>query len=241
MSSQSKSSISKNQSESKGPQVYQYKTRPLRNPNVKFGSMTEKKTEKAPQQVISESKKNKLPMISSHGSKDDAYSTMSTNCSSLRKPVFDQLQQKFLPMDEEPVNCPELDEFSELRAISRVTNHTSHRKIMKSMKSLPPSSHSLCSDKNMTIPRKMTLTNMRYPSPIKNTSFIQNTEQDEIKHFETRLSDEEFMAVVAEQLEMVEGHISYTLFKKIVLPQHRKPTFTDFLRFRKIEQLLIKD
>lgn len=62
----------------------------------------------------------------------------------------------------------------------------------------------------------------------------------EFKHFETKIDDKQFMEVVTERLSKIQGNISYRAFQKELLPQHRKPNFSDYFRFRKCEKIMLK-
>lgn len=62
-----------------------------------------------------------------------------------------------------------------------------------------------------------------------------------IWHFEEDLTDQEFMDVIVGRLRKVEGDITYKMFKKELLPSHRKPNFMDFARYRKLEKIMLSD
>jgi hypothetical protein len=61
---------------------------------------------------------------------------------------------------------------------------------------------------------------------------------DDIWHFEVDLTDEEFLQVVLGRLQKLDSHISYKIFQNEFLPKHKKPSFKDYARFRKLEILL---
>lgn len=61
------------------------------------------------------------------------------------------------------------------------------------------------------------------------------------KHFETDVNDDEFMEIVINRLSKVKGDLSYKIFKNQFLPQHRKPTFSDYNRLRRCEIIMLKN
>lgn len=62
---------------------------------------------------------------------------------------------------------------------------------------------------------------------------------DDIKHFEEETSDDSFMDIVVGQLSSIDGDITYKEFRKALLPQHRKPSFTDYARLRRLEKIML--
>lgn len=63
----------------------------------------------------------------------------------------------------------------------------------------------------------------------------------EFKHFETEIDDDSFIEIATDRLSKIKGDLNYKLFKKELLPQHRKPTFSDYLRFRRLEKIMLKN
>lgn len=68
-------------------------------------------------------------------------------------------------------------------------------------------------------------------------SHLPNYYQD-MWHFEEKLTDDEFLQIVIGRLQHMSSNLSYKRFEKEFLPQHRKPTFAEYLRFRKLENLI---
>jgi hypothetical protein len=67
----------------------------------------------------------------------------------------------------------------------------------------------------------------------------ESKESSEWSYFDEDLTDEEFLEVVIQKLkETGQSKITYKLFKQYFLPQHRKPNFNDYLRFRRLESRL---
>lgn len=64
---------------------------------------------------------------------------------------------------------------------------------------------------------------------------------EKIKHFEQDLSDEEFMDIVVNNLSKLRGDITYKQFRDQFLPKHRKPTFTDYTRLRRLEKIMLEN
>ena len=62
---------------------------------------------------------------------------------------------------------------------------------------------------------------------------------EEIKHFEVGATDDEFMDIVVNNLSKVNGDITYKIFRDQFLPRHRKPTFTDYSRLRRLEKIML--
>jgi len=61
----------------------------------------------------------------------------------------------------------------------------------------------------------------------------------EIRHFEEEISDSEFMDIIIDRLQGEDDEVSYKKFKSEFLPKHRKPTFNDYLRFRRLETIML--
>jgi hypothetical protein len=77
--------------------------------------------------------------------------------------------------------------------------------------------------------------------PVRNYLSRRNLKYEDYWHFEQGLSDEEFLLVVIERFEKLNSHISYNLFQAEFLPRHRKPTFSDYVRFRKLEKMMLDE
>ena len=58
---------------------------------------------------------------------------------------------------------------------------------------------------------------------------------EDIKHFESGLTDKEFMDVVVDRLRSIKEDITYKMFKNELLPNYKKPSFGEYARFRKLE------
>lgn len=63
---------------------------------------------------------------------------------------------------------------------------------------------------------------------------------EQIWYFEEDLTDEEFLQVMVEKFQAKKAKLSYKVFKNEFLPKHRKPTFKDYARFRKLENLMLE-
>lgn len=58
----------------------------------------------------------------------------------------------------------------------------------------------------------------------------------EPSYFDKKLTEQQFLeCIVLKLLELGHEKITYQNLKKYSLPQHRKPNFNDYLRFRKVE------
>jgi hypothetical protein len=62
----------------------------------------------------------------------------------------------------------------------------------------------------------------------------------EVCHFDKGLEFDEFLKEVKSILKNMKCDITYNVFRKVCLPPHRKPTFSEYARFWKIEKLMVK-
>jgi hypothetical protein len=91
-----------------------------------------------------------------------------------------------------------------------------------------------------------------HPGPFKKKSDPSQAVETEVKRqgsrgenrlnqmiFDLRLSDNDFMSFVLDKMQKMDRDLSYKEFKSFFLPQHRKPYFKEWVRFRKLEKLIL--
>ncbi len=59
-------------------------------------------------------------------------------------------------------------------------------------------------------------------------------------YFDLDLNDEEVMDLVYDRLSDIKEPLTYKIFKAHLLPKHRKPTFSEYARLRKLEKIMLK-
>jgi len=62
---------------------------------------------------------------------------------------------------------------------------------------------------------------------------------EEIKHFEEDYTDKEFIKTISKKVSEIKTDVTYLMFKKMFFPSHRKENFTDFVRWRRLEKIMI--
>ena len=62
--------------------------------------------------------------------------------------------------------------------------------------------------------------------------------QEDVWHFDKPMSDEQFLQIVVQKMEPLGLEIAYDIFQDFFLPKHRKPSFSDWCRFRRLENLI---
>lgn len=83
--------------------------------------------------------------------------------------------------------------------------------------------------------------NSKLPEPTIHYNVPAPQMRPRISHFDMDLTDEEFLNIVVSELKKLNmENVTYKVFRKHFLPKHRKPTFSDYARFRKLEKVLLK-
>jgi mannose-6-phosphate isomerase-like protein (cupin superfamily) len=62
--------------------------------------------------------------------------------------------------------------------------------------------------------------------------------REDVWHFDQEMTDEQFLQVVVHKMEPLGLEIAYDVFQDFFLPKHRKPNFSDWCRFRRLENLI---